>query len=77
MTMKLLNHIGETLLTKLVPGIDAKGDCGRCQPRSWNCPPRCNGQVKMKRTSYYDACGNYCYYTCTPSVDCFPSVSFQ
>jgi hypothetical protein len=62
--MKLLDAIGDALLAKLVPGLDAKAACGRCKVRHYQCPTCCGGPNR-KRNYLYDDCGNFCYTTCT------------
>jgi hypothetical protein len=71
--MKLLNKVGDAMLAKLVPGIDAKAGCGRCTPTGGRfiCHPRCcrNGRIDYAAPSY-DQCGNLCAYRCTVLGGC-------
>lgn len=58
----MLNKVGDALLTRLVPGIEAKAGCGRCQERGYRCTCCAPGHKKL--AYFYDACGNYCYSRC-------------
>jgi hypothetical protein len=64
--MRFMNQIGDALLARLVPGMDAEAGCGRCQRRSYVCGVCCGGSTyRNKRWDYfYDSCGNYCYRIC-------------
>jgi hypothetical protein len=66
--MKLLDRAGNALLTKLVPGIDAKASCGRCRAHYLSC--RCCGGTYSKPVVYVDACDNYCYTRCWNALEC-------
>jgi hypothetical protein len=64
--MKLLIKVGDALLAKVVPGIDVKAGCGRCQRAGYSCGICCGGSAyrNMKWVYFYDSCGNYCYRRC-------------
>lgn len=63
--MNLFNRIGDALLGKLVPGIEAKAGCGRCGMQRVKSPDCCDWG--LRRWHLYDACG-YCGFQC--SYDC-------
>jgi hypothetical protein len=71
--MKLLNQLGDALLTKLVPGIDARANCGRCNQRSGvgTCTPRCcrNGR-QYHAQAVLDQCGRTCGWICWWGLEC-------
>jgi hypothetical protein len=60
--MRLIDRIGDALLTRLVPGIDAKAACGRCKESGHRCTCCAPGHKKL--AYFYDACGNFCYTQC-------------
>jgi hypothetical protein len=66
--MRFLTHLGDALLTKLVPGIDAKAGCGRCKQAYYRCA--CCGGHYQARVYYYDDCGNPCGTYCRALLAC-------
>jgi hypothetical protein len=71
--VRLVDKVGDALLTRLVPGVDARASCGRCQPSGYRCQSCCLGGVLQKRVYFHDACGNYCYQRChTQGTECPP-----
>lgn len=71
--MKLLNRVGDALLARLAPGLDAKANCGQCQYRgeTGSCTPRCcrNGRQYHAQT-VTDLCGRACNYICWWGMPC-------
>jgi hypothetical protein len=66
--MKLLGKLGDALLTKLVPGIDARAGCGRCRRGNIVCN-RCP-QPNVGLEYWYDDCGNVCGAFCNERYFC-------
>jgi hypothetical protein len=71
--MKLLDKIGDTLLARLVPGIDARANCGQCRYSHHDyrlcCPgPTYSEYEPMK--IYMDLCGRLCNRVCDSSRRC-------
>lgn len=65
--MKLLSKVGDTLLAKVVPGIDAKAACGPCSYAGFRC---CGPGGSYRRYIYTDRCGELCYTRCEPGTVC-------
>jgi hypothetical protein len=67
--MKLLNKVGDAVLAKLVPGIEAKAVCGRCNVigRPFHCVSShcCVAGERRYAQRIYDQCGNPCSWHCT------------
>lgn len=67
--MKLLDNVGDAILTKLVPGIDVKANCGRCNEigREFFCVASrcCQGGYRRYAQAVYDLCGRRCAWHCT------------
>jgi hypothetical protein len=56
--MKLVNRVGDTLLAKLVPGIDARANCGQC--RRYRCVGCGDRPDIYKAILFIDDCGKRC-----------------
>lgn len=73
--MKLLDSVGDALLAKLVPGIEAKANCGQCRRvgAEWICRRQCcrNGRV-FHGEPLFDQCGHLCGWRCfwAPALEC-------
>ena len=52
--------LGERLLAKAVPTVEADANCGRCS-RSWS--NQCCRRY-YRKYNLTDVCGNYCGYGC-------------
>jgi hypothetical protein len=71
--VKLLENVGDALLARLVPAMDAKASCGRCQRHGHRCQACCKNGVLNTRWYFYDNCGNLCYTTCQQQgLECPP-----
>jgi hypothetical protein len=70
--MKLLNRVGDALLARLVPGIDAEAGCGTCRRAGSRCDGThcCSRGVRYRYLTYLDACGNVCGTACDPATPC-------
>jgi hypothetical protein len=67
--MKLLDKVGDALLTRLVPGIEARANCGTCRYSHLDtsrCPScrdeNCN---KYFMRVFMDNCGRVCARKCS------------
>jgi hypothetical protein len=66
--MKLLDKVGDALLARLVPGLDAKASCGRCKVQSYKCVGcSVNDSYLHVQRWAYDDCGDLCWVMCTPT----------
>jgi hypothetical protein len=71
--MKLLHKVGDALLAKLVPGIEAKANCGVCRRSGYRCKACCLSGTLNTRWYFYDDCSNYCYSRCySQGLECSP-----
>jgi hypothetical protein len=63
MTIRLVNRIGDALLARLVPGANAKANCGQCRfvaLRCGSCPQYVPYRVIVDDCGH--DCGSYCDY---------------
>jgi hypothetical protein len=71
--MKTLNRLGDALLARVVPGIDARAACTSCRRTHFRCQSCCKNGTLNTRWYFYDGCGNYCYHRCyTQGLECPP-----
>jgi hypothetical protein len=64
--MKVLNRVGDGLLSRLVPGIDAEANCGSCRYSHRRCGCcYCPEGLKYYERYYIDDCGRQCARQCS------------
>jgi hypothetical protein len=58
--MKLLTKVGDAMLAKLIPGIDAAANCGQCRFSHRVCDCLMADGFLHLRTISIDLCGRVC-----------------